>query len=141
MRLQFAIFISIALSVLSLASFYVGHFILTRSPWAQGHRGVIWLSLGLFLILEVLGPVLYRAHPNPTHFHIFLQWITYTAMGTFACFFFYALFSDLLVFLWKIVIRPEEWVNLARRGFLATVGLTLVSLPRRLYPAFRGPTL
>jgi predicted MPP superfamily phosphohydrolase len=55
------------------------------------------LALIITILMQFLGPVLYRTLPNHTNRLFFVHWMTYLALGIFACMFFYILTADVVV--------------------------------------------
>ena len=139
MSTRFLIFISIVTVILSLAAFYAGARFIRWSPWASEHRGVIWLVLGLFVILQLLGPFLYRLYPNQSGKSFIMHWVTYTTLGLFTSLVFYTFAADLFMAVWKWIARPDNAVDLQRRGFLAVMTMTLGSAVIGVSQAVRGP--
>ena len=109
------------------------------SPWAGNHRNVVWLILGLFVVLQIVGPFLYRLYPSRSTQSFIFYWITYSALGIFASLFFYTFAVDILMAIWKIVTRPDNTVDLQRRGFLAVMTMTMGSAVIGISQAIRGP--
>ena len=136
---RFLIFISIVTGILSLLAFYTGARLIRWSTWATEHRGIIWLILFSFVLLQVLGPFLYRVYPNRSTHSMVLHWVIYGALGVFASLFFYTLATDLVLGIWKLLASPDQSVNLERRGFLAVMTMTLGSAVIGISQAVRGP--
>jgi uncharacterized protein len=123
MSTRFLIFISIVTGILCLFAFYTGTRFIRWSSWAGDHRGIIWLILGLFVFLPLLGPFLYRLYPN---------------RSARSSLFFYTFAVDLFMNVLKL-FRPDDAVDLQRRGFLAVVTMTLGSAVIGVSQAVRGP--
>ena len=85
MNARFAIFFAILTTILSLSAFYIGHRFIARFNWANSHRRIVWLFFAIFVVLQVLGPYLYRIYPNQFNRFFVLNWLSYTALGVFAC--------------------------------------------------------
>ncbi|HJZ11636.1 MAG TPA: metallophosphoesterase [Acidobacteriota bacterium] len=139
MNYRFVVFISIIMCFLAMAAFYVGQRAIGRSSWAQAHREIVWLALAIFVLLQFLGPYLYRIYPDSSSRLFILHWVSYTAMGVFFSMFFYTLAADLLLGLWKLIARPVDSVPF-HQGFLAlvlimTFGSTLIGIAQ----VVRGP--
>jgi predicted MPP superfamily phosphohydrolase len=141
MSTRFLVFICIVTGILSLLAFYTGGRLIRWSGWAAQHRGIVWLVLGLFVLLQVLGPFLYRLYPGRVSQGFILHWVTYTTLGLFASLFFYTFATDLVLGLWKIITRPDNSVDLQRRGFLAVLAMTLGSGVIGITQAIRGPKI
>jgi predicted MPP superfamily phosphohydrolase len=120
MSTRFIVFFAIITAILTLSSFYIGHRIVNKFAWAQSHRAVVWLMLGIFVVLQILGPYLYRADPERFGRFTFLYWISYTALGVFVITLIYTIATDLSLGLWKKIVSSENEVDLDRRGFLAS---------------------
>ncbi|MCI0605486.1 metallophosphoesterase [bacterium] len=140
MSTRFLAFISIVTGILCILAFYTGTRFIRWSSWASDHRGVVWLILALFVFLQLLGPFLYRLHPDHSGRGFVLHWITYTTLGLFASLFFYTFAVDLFLSVWKL-FRPDHAVDLQRRGFLAVVAMTLGSVVIGVSQAVRGPKI
>ncbi len=126
MNVRFLVFISLVAAALGLAAFYVGTRVLTWSEWAATHGAAVWLTLAICIVLQFLGPILYRALPRHKNKLFFLHWLTYTALGVFACMFFYVLVADVLVGLVALVF-PFDGVAHAQLAIVcAMVSITLV---------------
>jgi predicted MPP superfamily phosphohydrolase len=124
---RFTIFILIVVVILSLSSYYIGNRLITRFSWAQSHRGIVWLSLSLFIVLQFLGPFLYRVYPDQFNRLFIIQWLTYTSLGVFACMLLYTITADFSFGLWKKISDSGNSVDLERRGFLAVGAMVLGS--------------
>ncbi len=105
--MRFLVFISVVTAVLGLAGFYLGERFIAASHWAASHREIVWLALLLFVVLQFLGPYLYRVFPDRLNWMLVVHWVTYTALGIFTCFFFYAVAADLLALLWNALFGPR----------------------------------
>jgi predicted MPP superfamily phosphohydrolase len=138
--MRFTIFFVVITVILSLASFYVGTRLM-RSDWLYSHRRVVWMFLFLFIALQLLGPILYRAFPD--HFSNFfaLHWITYTTLGLFASLFFYTVFADALLLIWSFLNNGKDSVDLERRNVLLVGSLTLGTTVLGLAQTSKGPQL
>ena len=139
MNTRFLIFISVVTVILGLLAFYAGGRFIRWSAWAFEHRAIVWLVLAAFIVLQVLGPFLYRLYPQHSTRSFILHWITYTTLGLFASMIFYTFAADLFMALWKWVVQPESTVDLQRRGFLAVITMTLGSVVIGVSQAVRGP--
>ena len=139
MNTRFLVFISIVTGILSLLAFYTGTRLIRWSTWATEYRRIIWIVLFFFVLLQVLGPFVYRLYPNRSTQSLILHWVTYSALGIFASLFFYTLSTDLVLAIWKFVTDPSDSVNLERRGFLAVMAMTLGSAVIGISQAVRGP--
>jgi uncharacterized protein len=141
MNSRFLIFISIVTGILSLLAFYTGSRLIRWSAWAAEHRGIVWLLLIFFVLLQLLGPFLYRLYPNRSTQSVILHWVTYSALGVFASLFFYTLAADFVMGIWKLIASPDQSVDLNRRGFLAVMTMTLGSAVIGISQAVRGPQI
>jgi predicted MPP superfamily phosphohydrolase len=141
MNSRFLIFISIVTGILSLLTFYTGTRLIRWSIWATDHRGLVWAVLIAFVLLQLLGPFLYRVYPNRSTHSLILHFVTYGALGVFASLFFYTLATDIVLAIWKVFSSPDESVDLQRRGFLAVIAMTLGSAVIGISQAIRGPRL
>ncbi len=141
MTTRFLIFVSVVVSFLGVSAFYVGERILTWSYWADDHRSVIWLTLSLFVLLQVLGPVLYRLYPRHMNRLFMIHWITYTSLGVFACMLFYTLAADLLLRFGSLFVDLNRFVDFERRSFLVASILALGSAIIGFIQATAGPRI
>lgn len=130
MNVRFLIFISIVVGVLSSAAYYVGARFIVHSAWASNHAEAVWLSLGIFIVLQILGPFLYRLAPDRENRLFIVHWVVYVALGTFACVFFYTAVADLLALAGRVF---ERW------AFVIMATLTTVSVVVGVFQAARGP--
>lgn len=136
--MRFASFFIIITLILSLASFYVGTRLM-RSDWLLAHRYIVWFALIAFVILQVLGPFLYRAYPDRFKDSFYLHWFTYTTLGLFACLFFYTVFSDAVLWLWSMARPGGDDVDLQRRSLFLVGSLTVGTTALGIGQAARGP--
>ncbi|HSE43648.1 MAG TPA: hypothetical protein VLH08_23000, partial [Acidobacteriota bacterium] len=111
MNTRFLIFFGIITILLSLSAFYIGNRVISRFVWAANHRGAIWLTLAIFVVLQILGPYLYRARPDQLNRFFLLHWVSYTALGVFVCMLLYTVAADFSLGLWKKIARPENSIN------------------------------
>lgn len=139
MNARFLIFISIVVLILSLVSFYIGMRFIAHSDWAGRHSEAVWLSLGLFILLQLLGPLLYRLAPDRENRLFIVHWVVYMTLGTFACVFFYTLAADLLTLASRIFLSFEIAAVAERWAFVAVAGVTGFSILIGLVQAARGP--
>jgi predicted MPP superfamily phosphohydrolase len=126
--------------VLSLASFYVGTRLM-RADWLYAHRHIVWMFLILFIVLQVMGPLLYRAYPDRFTNSFILHWLTYTTLGLFASLFFYTVFADAVLLVWSFLNKGTDNVDLERRNVLLVGGLTLGTTVLGLAQTAAGPRL
>ena len=137
MNLRFAIFLSIVTLLLTLASVYLGHRVIARFDWAKAHRGVIWLGVGLFVVIQLLGPTLYRTLPNALNRPFVIQWITYSTLGIFFTLLFYTVVFDLVAWVTRwLTGHPQD---LERRAFIGVGAAALVSVGVGAYQALSAP--
>lgn len=139
MNSRFLIFISIVVGILSLVSFYIGMRFIAHSDWAERHSEAVWLSLGIFILFQLLGPLLYRQAPDRENRLFIVHWAIYVTLGTFACVFFYTLAADLLTLASKIFLSSENAAAAERWAFVAVAGVTAGSVVIGVIQAARGP--
>lgn len=125
--MRFAIFFLILTLILGLVAWYVGQRFIAQFGWAGNHRAIIWLTLGFLVVLQVLGPFLYRIYPNQFQRLFVFHWMTYMTLGVFACMFFYTAAADLLTLVWKVIFGFDNAVNFERRSFLTAGFMTFGS--------------
>lgn len=123
--MRFAIFFLILTTLLGLVAWYVGSRVVAHSTWAGAHSRTIYLTLGLLVLLQILGPLLYRIYPTQFQRVFVFHWMTYMTLGVFASMFFYTAAADVVSLLWKIVFGHDGAVDFERRSFL-TAGLMTV---------------
>src|SRR5437879_1439647 len=123
--MRFTIFFVIITVILSLASFYVAARLM-RSEWLFAHRRIVWMFFVLFILLQVLGPLLYRTYPDRFAKVFILHWMTYTTLGLFASLFFYTVFSDAVLLVWSLINKGigADSVDLQRRNLFLVGSLT-----------------
>ncbi len=152
--MRFLVFISLVTAVLGLAAFYLGTRLILASDWATGHAETVWLALAAFVLLQLMGPLLYRVFPDRLNLMLVVHWITYTALGVFTCFFFYAVAGDIVAGVWNALFGPRlahgaEFTAVASIALITiVVGFAQVATGPRVYevdvplrdlpPAFDG---
>ncbi|HEX5038257.1 MAG TPA: metallophosphoesterase [bacterium] len=141
MKAQFLIFIAVVISVLALASVYVGWRMAANSTWIRSHSGILWFSFGLFLFLQILGPYLYRVLPDHQHRLFVVHWAIYMALGVFACVFFYTLAADALLLLARLVFGWQRGGVFGSWGLGIVVILTLFTVVVGVIQTASGPRL
>ncbi len=141
MHVRMALFILVALTVLTASSYYVGHRLVTRWPWPTNPSRVMWLTVGAFVFVQILGPILYRSYPSDTRISFIFYWFLYTTLGVFSCLFFYTFAADVVLGLWKLVASQTRPVDLERRSFLTAGFLTLATAAVGSWQAIAGPKI
>jgi predicted MPP superfamily phosphohydrolase len=124
--MRFVIFFAVVTGILLLSAFYIGNRFISKFSVAQNYKVIVWAALVAFVLLQMAGPYLYREHPALADRFPILLWMSYTAMGVFVIILVYTVVADISLGLWKILARPDNSVDLERRGFLA-VGLLALS--------------
>lgn len=137
--IRFLIFFLIITLVLSGATFYVAHFF-TRHGWLLSHRRTLWILASAFILLQILGPLLYRFYPDRSAGMVALSWLTYVTLGFFACLFFFTVAADLF-FLAKAWAFRDGEIDPDRRNLLIVGGLALGSTIAGAAQALRGPQI
>lgn len=137
--MRFVVFIAILALILGGSAWYLGYRVIQEAGWAQTHTGVIWYSLALFVSLQLLGPILYRAFPWGIGKLFIFHWITYTALGVFASAFLYTWTADVLFGAWMILFGCSE--NLSRLHLFTITALTALTAAVGLIQALMGPRL
>jgi hypothetical protein len=99
----------------------------------------VWLTLAVFIVLQFAGPLLYRSLPDHQNRMFVLSWLVYTSLGVFACMFFFTVLGDLLIFISKWFLNPNQAENLERRHLLMTGGLALGASIVGIAQARTGP--
>jgi len=139
MKARFIIFISIVTVILGLASFYVGARFIAHSPWARGHSGAVWMALAVFILLQILGPYLYRVFPDHIHRLFVVHWAVYMTLGVFACVFFYTLVADLLIALLIFILGPRIALVAESWSFVAVGAMATASVVIGAVQVAKGP--
>jgi len=137
--MRFVIFISILTVILGSISWYIASRIISNFSWASTHRGVVFLTLGILVVLQLAGPLLYRAYPGHFQRAFILHWAGYTTLGVLACMFFYTVASDLVSVVWRLLVGPERSVDFGRRSFFTAGAMALGSSLVGLGQAEIGP--
>lgn len=137
MQPRLFVFVTIVTAILSLASFYIGSRFITRFEWAQNHKGIIWFGIALFILLQLLGPLLYRMWPTPENQFFILHWLTYVTLGIFGCLFFYTVVADL--FFWIVGWFTDGAQDAERRTFLGVAAVSAATAGVGLVQALQGP--
>lgn len=138
--MRFFVFIAIIATLLSLSSFYLGHTLIARFSFAEAHGGIVWLSLGTFVFLQILGPYLYRAYPDRFSRLFVLHWLTYTTLGVFACMLLYTMAADLLIWTGRVIFHYDD-VHFERLIFIAVAAMALISVVVGVLQATTGPRM
>ncbi len=134
--MRFLVFICLVTAVLGLAAFYLGARIIAASYWAEAHRETVWLALAFFVVLQLLGPTLYRVFPDRLNVMFVVHWVTYTALGVFTCFFFYAVAGDIAAAAWNALFDAR----LAHGAeFTAVASMALVTAVVGFFQVASGP--
>lgn len=139
MLIRFITFLVTITTALSLAGLYIGRSWMRASSWARAHSQVTWGILILFMVMQVLGPLIYRLFPSRTPLATVLSYIMYTALGAFSCFLIYLLSINAVLFLAKffgIKFNESTW---SQYSFYAVFAFTLISLAFGVYETWRGP--
>jgi uncharacterized protein len=139
MNARFLIFVSIVTAILSAACFYVGSRAIALSPWIAVHRESVWLFFALFVLLQILGPYLYRVTPDRQNRLFVLHWMIYMTLGAFACVFFYVLAADVLMMGWRFLFGAAAAASIERRSFLGVAAATAASVILGAFQAARAP--
>jgi len=139
MKFHFSFFLTFILSVLCLGSYYLGTRLIARVPIAKAHSTIIWLALFLFVVVQILGPVLYRTYPNRESASFIFHWAVYSSLGLFACLFFYTLVADITLTAWKWMFHPQNGFDVERRSFMGVSMFAFASTMIGAFQAYRGP--
>lgn len=92
------IFVSVMIILTSLGCYYLEERIVWAWPFLEKFKNYIFITLGLYVFMQVLGPISYRISPLSKQRPFILQWLTYISMGFFASLFFYFLVAEIMVF-------------------------------------------
>jgi hypothetical protein len=123
---RFLVFIATVSAVLGLSAFYIGVRLVSWSTWAETHADAVWMSLGLIVALQFLAPLLYRVFPGARHRLFIVHWLSYTALGVFACVFFYVVAVDLAFGLVALAFHTDRFSGLESLAVAALVAATVV---------------
>lgn len=144
-KLSFIFFVSIMLLITGSGCFYIGKRLLWTLPELQTKKVYIIITLSLFVIIQALGPFLYRLYPSAEGRPFILQWLTYVSLGFMASLLFYFLAAEILVFIAKkiplLAQAPEQIENLERRLFLGVGLFSLASATAGTVTAIEGPKI
>jgi uncharacterized protein len=138
MRNRFTIFLAVVISLLIVCSIYLASRFIAHSQWAADHTLTVMSCFVLFIILQIVGPKLYRSHPTKLKF---VQWFSYTTLGVFACLLFYSLMTDFVLGALKLTGIGIDRELVERLGFLIMVSLTLASAIIGVTQAKAGPRI
>ncbi|MEY4615301.1 MAG: hypothetical protein RJB66_261 [Pseudomonadota bacterium] len=144
-KLSFIFFVSTMLLMTSAGCYYIGKKILWTFPDLQTKRIYVFITLFLFVLVQALGPFLYRMNPSSEARPFILQWITYVSLGFMASLLFYFLAAETIAwFVKKIPLfmqSPEQAENLERRLFLGVGLFSLASATAGTLTAIEGPQI
>jgi len=133
---RFLVFICLVTAILGLAALYLGARFIAASDWATAHRETVWLALAFFVVLQLLGPTLYRVFPDRLNLMLAVHWVTYTALGVFTCFFFYSVAGDIVAAAWDALFGPRLAHGVE---FSAVASLALVTVVVGFLQVATGP--
>lgn len=141
--------LAVLLVLLSLLNSYIGLRILARWPLAAAHSGAFWLCMAGFVLLQLSGPF-----SDEIDFYMRLQhsrllqalyrafnWLCYSAIGIFSCFFMFTLAADVLSLLWQLVLPPADETLFNYRVFLGIAALTGATLGLGILQTRLGPAI
>jgi len=144
-KTSFILFVSIMILILSTGCYYLGRRIIWLSPFLESKKIYVYVTLILFVGLQILGPMLYRISPIHTGQPFILQWLTYVSMGFLASLFFYFLSAELLSFILQKIFSyfnsTADFQVTERRLFLGTGLLSLFSAAVGTRTALAGPVV
>lgn len=144
-KLNFMIFIAVMLLITSAGCYYIGRRLIWSIPFLQNKVIYVYLTLGFFVILQALGPFLYRISPESTGRPFILQWLTYVSLGFLASLLFYFLAAELLTWLASKISYFNNgnfpWDFVERRLFLGVGLFSLTTAIIGTYTALAGPEL
>ena len=138
MNIRFLIFVMVIFAVLALSSAYVGYRWIARSAWAAEHRAVVWVTLGVFVFVQLLAPFLYRNVSDVSDRWSVVHWCVYVVLGIFSCVVFYTAAADLFLSVWRGLLHTTP-VDVERRSFLVVGIMTLISAAVGTLKAIAGP--
>ncbi len=144
-NLSFVVFISLMLVFMSAGSYYLGRRIVWAMPALQNKKSYVYISLGLFVAIQALGPLWYRISPFAAERPFILQWLTYVSMGFVATLFFYFLSAEILSFITKKIPLffegTQQSENLERRLFLGVGLFSVATAAAGTKEALDGPLI
>jgi predicted MPP superfamily phosphohydrolase len=130
---------------MSAGCFYIGRRLIWGFPRLRTKKVYVYVSLGLFVAIQALGPLWYRLSPWAAQRPFVLQWLTYVSMGFMASLFFYYLAAELLVFIVKKIplffSSTDQIENLERRLFLGISFFSVATAAAGTKTALDGPTI
>ncbi len=141
-KTSFIIFITIILIFLTSGCYYIGKRIIWLIPMLETKKYYVFITLGLFVFVQVLGPMWYRIPPWSGERPFILQWLTYISLGFLATVLFYFLTAELILFLIKKVPyfsqSSDSFENLERRVFMGVSLFSIFSAIQGTNTALRG---
>ena len=136
MRNRFTVFLMIVISLLFVCSIYLSSRFIAHSQWAADHEPAVFGCFALFILLQIVGPKLYRSSERRLKF---IQWMSYTTLGIFACLLFYSLVTDVVLAGVRLTGLPSNPEQIERTGFFVMVSLTMASAIIGVTQAKAGP--
>jgi predicted MPP superfamily phosphohydrolase len=135
---RFTIFLTIVVAFLLVCSVYLSGRFIERSQWAADHQLVVFGVFALFITLQIAGPKLYRSYPQKLKF---VQSLSYTTLGIFACLLFYSFAADLILGIFKLARISSDPSRIERTGFLVMISFALGSAIIGVAQAKVGPRI
>lgn len=137
--LRFLIFFTVISLVLILFSLYLGYRMINRLGLTGHYKWIVWLTLGIFIAIQVAGPYFYRMYSDSLERPFALQWMTYTTLGVFSSILMFTLITDLGLWLYSKISSVS--FDAERRLFFGVSGLSLASVAIGGYQALKGPKI
>lgn len=138
MQTRFLVFIGVISLFLIVSGAYLALRCIQKTSWGTQNQIFIWSALGVFVALQILGPLLNRLYPNELKDFIILNWVVYVSLGLFFCTLVYSLISDLLSLGTSPFLNSETQIDFERRKFLgmsfAALGSSLIGIRQARTP-------
>lgn len=126
---RFALFFTIAISLVLLCAYHLGHRLLGGSAFLAEHPLGVWSVLGVFVAFVVLGPMLSRLLPPRFSGRFYgMRWIVNMAMAVFFSMLFYTFSVDLLIYALAFFVDPATVVTLHDWSLAAIALLVILTL-------------
>lgn len=144
-KLSFILFVSVMLLITSSGCYYISQRLFWALPVLKTKKIYVFITLGLFVLIQALGPLWYRIYPSAQGRPFILQWITYVSLGFMASLLFYFLAAESLVFITRKIplfnISIEQFDLLEQRLFLGVGLFSLATALAGTFTALDGPRI
>lgn len=142
-KISFIVFITLMLLFVSGGCYYLANRLLSTIPSLKTKSIYVYISFGLFVLLQALGPFWYRINPTSSARPFILQWLTYVSMGFAASVFFFFLGTELILFISRKLSLLSNTIDtkevFERRVFLGVGLFSLATALAGTKTAIDGP--